>query len=73
MPPSNDKSSFKFEFMNNVLFLIDDVTLYDIDRIYNTIWKELKHYKYNSLEINLRFVTKMDSSGVALINQIKSS
>jgi len=72
MSSHQQNSSLQFEFKHKVLFLINKVTLSEIDKQYHNIWTDLKHFKYNSMEINLSQVTEMDSAGVAFIHQIQS-
>lgn len=72
MSSTKDKSSFQFELLDQTLFFLNSVTLYDIDRLFPAISDELRHYKHKKMEIDLRFVTEMDSAGVALIHRIKS-
>ena len=67
-----NEPQMQFEFMHEVLFLVNNVTLHEIDRLYNSAWKEIKHYKNDELKIDLRFVKEMDSSGVAFIEHIKA-
>lgn len=71
MPSKKRISRFQFEIKHKSLFLINTLTLHEIDKHYNKFWKELNHYKYNSIEINLSQVSELDSSGVVFINTIE--
>ena len=72
MSSKEQQSLLQFEFKHKVLFFINNVTLHEIDEQYQNIRTELKHYKYNTMEIDLSQVKEMDSTGVVFIHQIQS-
>lgn len=62
---------FAYRFVHKSLILQNRLTLKDVDRHGKAIRKELHRYPRNTLEIDLSEIKKMDSTGVAFLNQVR--
>jgi phospholipid/cholesterol/gamma-HCH transport system permease protein len=70
LPHSSENPSLSYRLENGVLYLIDSLTIADIDNDQNALLTNLYNYPDDKLQIDLNSLTLIDSAGVAFLQHI---